>query len=62
MNRKLEVSRTARAAGSVMEVWPSSDYSDYVPKGSPQQRIGRSWENTGTYLKKAIRQYGQHPG
>lgn len=48
-----------RAAGSVMEIWPTGNYSEYMPKGTPQQRMGQYWHNVGAQLNKSIKAYEQ---
>lgn len=49
--------RRIRAAGSVMEIWPASNYLEHMPKGTTQQRMGQYWKNVGNQLCKSIRHY-----
>lgn len=51
--------RAALAMGSVMEIWPVGSYSQYIPKGSAEQRLGQYWKATGEYLSSAVKRY-QH--
>lgn len=46
--------RTVSAVGSVIDIWPAGDYSEYVPRGSVQEHLRGHWVATGSYLKKAI--------
>ncbi|TCW32692.1 hypothetical protein EDC29_11758 [Marichromatium gracile] len=43
--------RKIRAAGSVMEIWPVGNYTEYMPKGTSQQRIEQYWQNVGSQLR-----------
>ncbi|WP_299312058.1 hypothetical protein [uncultured Halomonas sp.] len=51
--------RKIRTAGSVMEIWPASNYLEHMPKGTPQQRMGQYWQNVGNQLCKSIKAYEQ---
>lgn len=51
--------RSIREAGSVMEIWPLGNYIEYMPKGTPQQRMGQYWKNAGNQLRKSIKDYEQ---
>lgn len=46
--------RTLLAVGSVVDICPAGDYSEYLPKGTISQRLGASWKEAGRYLNKAI--------
>ena len=61
MKPRLKASRSAQAAGSVMEIWPVGGYAEHMPKGTAQQRIGQHWNNVGKHLDKALTQYAQSP-
>ena len=49
--------RTARAMGSVMDICPVGDYSEYMPSGTAGQRISKSWFSVGASLRKAINKH-----
>ncbi|MTW21502.1 hypothetical protein [Allochromatium palmeri] len=49
--------RTIEAVGSVMDLWPMGDYSEYVPRGTARERIYRHWVTVGRHLKTAVAQY-----
>ena len=55
--RSTKLFRTLRAAGSVMAIWPHSDYSQYIPQGTPQQRLARHWRHVGRQLERAVDTY-----
>ena len=55
--RSTRLFRTLRAAGSVMAIWPSGDYSQYVPQGTPQQRLARHWRNVSRRFERVIDTY-----
>jgi len=50
-------SRTARAIGSVMDVYPVGDYSEHSNLSSPSVAIAAYWKETGKYLGNAIEQH-----
>lgn len=55
MKLRIKPHRKARAAGSVMEIWATGNYIEFMPKGIPQQRVGRNWQNVGLQLSKSIK-------
>jgi hypothetical protein len=57
MKRRATSSRTLRAAGSVMDIWPVENYAQYMPKGSDQERIAQHWNTVGSHLRSALSQY-----
>ncbi|XGA79019.1 hypothetical protein OR573_10945 [Halomonas sp. CH40] len=57
MQSHYKMPRIVLAAGSVMEVWPVGDYSQHMPKGTAQDRIGQHWVNAGSHLCKAVSDY-----
>lgn len=65
MKTHYKIPRTVLAAGSVMDIWPTGDYSQHMPKGTAQDRIGQHWANAGSHLYKAVSDYQkrvQHAG
>jgi len=44
-------------AGSVLAIFPASDYSSHIPKESASVRINQSWQKTGDQLRAAMREY-----
>lgn len=57
MKHRVTSNRTLRAAGSVMDIWPAESYSQYMPKGSDQERIAQHWATVGNHLRSALSQY-----
>jgi hypothetical protein len=53
-------SRKLRAIGSVMDVLPMGDYSEYMPSGK-QATIKQYWEESGKFLGTAIEQHNKAP-
>lgn len=49
--------RVVKAAGSAMDVFPITDYSEYVQHGSDNQRIFGYWQRAGRYIEKAVTIY-----
>lgn len=49
--------RVVKAAGSAMDVFPVTDYSDYVADRAENLRIASYWTLSGTYLNKALSIY-----
>lgn len=45
-----------RGVGSLINIFPNTDYSKYIPKGTPAERIERHWNATGEYMRGAMRQ------
>ena len=37
-----------------MDVWPAGDYSEYLPRGTIQERLRGHWLATGAYVRTAI--------
>lgn len=56
-NKHSPKNRMLLAAGSVMEVWPDHDYSEYVPQHSTEQRLAEHWSHVGQYLNTAMIRY-----
>lgn len=46
-----------KGVGSVMDIAPFSDYSHFIPKETPSERMRGHWERTGSYLKCAIERF-----
>lgn len=59
MKMRVRLSRKARAAASVMEFWPTGNYIEYMPKGTPEQRLGQCWLRVGDQLTKTLKSYEQ---
>lgn len=51
--------RKVRAVGSVMEIWPTGNYIEYMPKGTPQQRMEQCWQRVGNQLCHSFKAYEQ---
>lgn len=51
--------RLVLAMGSVMDFWPRRDYTEFLPRGSRQQRMARYWTATGRYLHQGKERYEQ---
>jgi len=43
--------------GSVMNIFPESDYMRYVPTETAEERMRGHWERTGEYLKDAMSRF-----
>ena len=43
--------------GSVIAIYPSTSYSNYVPQNNPEDRIRDCWEKTGLQLRSALADY-----
>ncbi|TDB05603.1 hypothetical protein [Halomonas marinisediminis] len=59
MKVRIRSYRRIRAVGSVMDFWPTSNYVEHMPKGTPQQRLGQYWQNVGNQICKSIKDYEQ---
>jgi len=46
-----------RGIGSVVNISPSTDYSRFVPKQTPNERLSQSWEKTGQRIKTAMKRF-----
>lgn len=55
-------SRRLRAIGSIVDMLPLGDYSEYMPTEPRTVRIKGYWKSTGSYVGKAIEQYDQNEG
>ena len=40
-----------------IEVWPTGNYQQYLPKGSTVTRLNTHWLQVGKYLNTAVAQY-----
>ncbi len=40
-----------------MNIWPDTDYEQYVPKKSPQERIAERWQRVGRHLTLAFEKF-----
>ncbi len=52
MNKRLK--HILKGVGSVMDIFPATDYSRFVPKESASERMRGHWERTGQHIKGAI--------
>lgn len=57
MNTARDYKQIFLAMGSVMNITPLGDYSEYMPKGTANQRIYGSWCRVGKSLKKTTKDY-----
>ena len=46
-----------KGVGSVMDIAPSSDYSHFIPKETPSERMRGHWERTGNHLTRAVKRF-----
>ncbi len=46
-----------RGIGSVLDIAPCTDYEQYVPKKSPQERIAERWQRVGRHLTLAFEKF-----
>lgn len=53
-------SRRLRAIGSVVDMLPLGDYSEYMPTETYSVRIKGYWKSTGKYVGNAIEQHDQN--
>jgi len=59
MKVRIRSSRRVRAAASVMEFWPTGNYIEYMPKGTPEQRLEKCWLRVGDQVAKSLKTYEQ---
>lgn len=57
MKIRIQSYRRFNVIGSAMEVWPTGNYIEYMPKGTPQERLGQSWQRVGNVFEKSIKAY-----
>ncbi|SFX16949.1 hypothetical protein SAMN03159390_00606 [Pseudomonas sp. NFACC49-2] len=62
MIHRILKSRKLRAYGSVIDLLPSGDYSEHMPKRNQIHSIEKYWINTGKYLGKEIEQHDKNSG
>ena len=51
-----------KGVGSIVDIMPSaetSDYSRFVPKGTPEERMVATWERVGASLERAMGKYAE---
>ncbi|MDF1690155.1 MAG: hypothetical protein P1U35_11160 [Cycloclasticus sp.] len=44
--------------GSLLSIFPNTNYAQLVPKQTAAERMRSHWENTGSYISKSIEQFG----
>lgn len=59
MQVRIRPYRSIKTAGSVMEIWPTGNYIEHMPQGTPQQRMSQYWQNVGNRLQKSLSDYKQ---
>ncbi len=52
-----QVKYVLKGIGSILDIAPRTNYLHFIPKGTPNERIGRSWERTGRHLRVAIKRF-----
>lgn len=60
LNRIIK-SRKLRAYGSIIDLLPSGDYSEHMPKGKQADSVAGYWISAGKYLGTAIEQHDKNP-
>lgn len=55
-------SRKMRAYGSIIDLLPSGDYSEHMPKGNRSELLETYWKSTGKYIGIAIEQHDKDTG
>lgn len=55
MNKKMK--NFLKGVGSVMDIAPSKDYAQLVPKVSPQERMRDHWARTGKAIQEASKRF-----
>ena len=61
VKRRIINTRTAHAAGSALAIWPTGNYSQYMPQGSEQERISQHWISVGKYLRSSLNRHAVGP-
>ena len=46
-------------AGSVLAIYPSTNFASYVPPGSSSERMRGYWEQAGSHLYAALTEYNE---
>lgn len=43
--------------GSLLTIFPSTNYAQFIPKETATERMRSHWENTGGYISKSIERF-----
>ena len=49
-------------AGSLIDVFAASRYSELIPESTAEERIRGHWNNTGNYIRKAMTDFSDQYG
>jgi len=44
-----------RGIGSVLDIAPANDYSEFIPKETTMERLGQSFEKVGNDIRTAMK-------
>jgi hypothetical protein len=56
-NMTKQIKNIIRGVGSLLDVAPSTDYSEFVPKESTAERIHKSWTRTGESIQRSLNHF-----
>jgi len=59
--RAREIGRWLRRIASAFNIWPNSDYSKHMPRGSSEDRIRVHWSAAGDHLASTIDKHTGKP-
>lgn len=54
MEDKYKIKPIYYAMGSTMEIMPTGNYAEYMPKGTASQRLNNNWKRVGETLVKSV--------
>ena len=49
-----QIKNIIRGVGSLLDVAPTTDYSEFIPKESTAERIHKSWTRTGESIQRSL--------
>lgn len=59
---KTKTQNLLSGAGSLIDVFAASRYSNLLPKSTAEERIRGHWNNTGNYIRKAMTDFSDQYG
>ena len=50
-----------RGVGSIVDICPAPDYEQWVPKGTPEERLSAVWTRVGEHIRHAAGEVHNDP-
>jgi len=54
---KKNTKATLRGVGSVIDIFPRSDFRQYIPSSDATERMSEHWQRVGDYIRRATERF-----